>query len=544
MPDEVSLSLEETNKIRASLGLKAIAPANDQDSGINEGINKTLPRRALSSVEQLEEPRFIENDKVHMLRRKLAALKDNSGLSRSTDNDEPSSQGDWLSRIGSKPVKISFDEDGDEEEDELPLVKVSHKVEDLAGSNGVILTLKENSVLADEDDTLEAENLVQEREEAKRIHMSQMNKNRRRMKKKIQVSSAEIEEQEEEESEDSILAIGVSKNYNAVSGEPELRHSGKLKVSFNSTDSDVSDGGDFKPVQIKKRKKNGTGGRTKANSIALPARIQPVELKDHDSDLEDHEQDLFVPFDSVKRSKLRSEVATAEELAAQIAKEKREREQKIAQVAKSSDNLVIDESTRFLESLKSSILEETSHTDSADAYEHVSKPASATVEISKEYRDNREAPDFYDGLASTLNFVRERNVLPKLQNLTSDSSKSAVPNYEKEARKIRDRNKSQICHDRTQYTAKELEELERYQDEQIGRQIGELQARTLQDYNPEVKLQYKDESGNTLTTKEAYKKLSQKFHGTRSNKRKHAKAQSKIEARKTQQQNSSVFDVL
>ncbi|QLL34740.1 hypothetical protein HG536_0H01150 [Torulaspora globosa] len=546
MPDEISLSLEETNKIRASLGLKAIAPANDQDNGSYEGIDKILPKRASSTVERSEGPRFIENDKIHMLRRKLAALKDASGLSRSAGNDESSSQGDWLSRIGSKPVKISFDEDGDEEGDELPLVRVSHKVEDIADPKGVILTLKENSVLADGDDTLEAENLVQEREEAKRIHMSQMNKNRRRMRRKIQVSSAEIELQEEAENEDNILAIGVAKNYNSTSDEPEPKHSGKLKVSFSGTDSDASDGGDFKPVQIKKRKKNGTGARTKAKSITLPPRIQPVELKNHDLDFEDLEQDLFVPFNSVKRSKLLSEVATPEELAAQIAKEKREREQKIAQVAEASDNLIIDEGTRFLESLRTAILEKPAHPDSADVQEDVGLQESAptTVETSKKWRDDREAPDFYEGLASTLNFIRERNVLPKLQSLTSDSSKPAIPNYQKEARKIRERNNSQMRQDKTQYTAKELEEIENYQDEQIARRISELQAKTLQDYDPEVKLQYKDESGNQLTTKEAYKKLSQKFHGTRSNQRKQAKAQSRIEARKTQQQKSSVFDVL
>ncbi|QLQ81857.1 hypothetical protein HG537_0G01110 [Torulaspora globosa] len=514
MPDEISLSLEETNKIRASLGLKAIEPANDQDKGNHEGTRKG----ALSTIEGSEGPRFIETDKIHMLRRKLAALKDNS---RSNGNDKCSSQDDWLNRIGSKPVKISFDEDGDEDGDEVPLVKVSHKIEDLASSKGVILTLKENSVLADDDDTLEAENLVQERDEAKRIHMNQMNKNRRRMRKKIQVSSADIEQLEEAENEDSILAIGVAKNYNSTSNEPEPHQPGKLKVSFNGTDSDDSDGGDFKPVQIKKRKKNGTSGRTKANSVMLPVRIQPVELKDHDSDVED----VFMPFNSIKRSKLRSDVATAEELAAQIAKEKRERDQKIAQITGASDNLVIDESTRFLESLKSTILEETLHPDVHEDTEPP-EPAPAAVEISKESRDDKEVPDFYDGLASTLNFVKERNVLPKLQNLASDSSKLAIPNYQKEVHRIR-----------TQYSANEL------QNEQIARRISELQAKTLQDYDPQVNLQYKDEMGNQLTTKEAYKKLSQKFHGTRSNKRKQAKAQSKIEARKTQQ-NPNVFDVL
>ena len=53
----------------------------------------------------------------------------------------------------------------------------------------------------------------------------------------------------------------------------------------------------------------------------------------------------------------------------------------------------------------------------------------------------------------------------------------------------------------------------------------------LKNYNPEIKLVYKNKNGDILTAKEEYKRLSQAYHGTKSNKRKLAKAKLKIQER-------------
>lgn len=536
MSQEISLSLEETNKLRASLGLKLIEPESKQDDDKGTGNTKledTPPAE--------EEPQFIDHDKAYALRKKLATLRKGAGMGLSNNDNESSSQGDWLSRIGSKPVKISFDEDVDEEVDDMPLMKVSHKIEEIAGEKDMILTLKESSVLAEQDDdedALENENLTHDKEQAKNIHLRQVNKDRRRMKKKLQVSSAEIQEDEDTQDDGSMLVIGAAKRYDTEPKETESKHTqGKLKVSFKGADSDESDGGDFKPVQIKKRKRKGTGSRIKS-SITLPSQIKEVKLRNYDLNDEGLEEDLFV---SVKRTRLRSETSTPEDLAAQLSKEKQEREERAARVAKSSDNLVIDESTRFLESLKNTVLEPTERPEETPSDElHTETTKTITEPVPEVQRE----PDFYNGLASTLSFVKQSNVLPKLQSIPSKTSNPITPDYDKEAQKIRQRSRNKMGQDRSQYSAKELEEIERYQDDQIARHVNKLQSQRLQDYDPEVKLDYRDEKGNQLTTKEAYKKLSQKFHGTRSNQKKQAKAQSRIEARKAQQQNASVFDVL
>lgn len=542
MPDEIALSLEETNKLRASLGLKIIEETDSQDSARHDG-NENRESELVRHSPSKEDANFIDNDKVYMLRRKLEALKSKGDFNRS--NDHESSKEDWLSGIGTKPVTISFNEEEGEDEvtEDLPLMRVSHSVSDLARGKDMILTLKESSVLADDDDddALENEELIHDRNEAKSIQLKQMNKDRRRTKRKIQVSSADVEEEEKIDDNGEMLVIGATTNYVTDRKSAEASHSvGKLKISFDNYDAEDSNGGDFKPVQIKKRKKIGSGGRKKAKSIVLPDQIKKVELEDHDLNAE-LEDDLFSELKSAKRSKLRSQDVTPEELASQIAKEKREREQRAASIARSSNNLVVDESTAFLDSLKSSVLEE----DGNKALEDESTiPPVVANEPPTTFPSEHTTPNFYDGLASTLNFVRERNVLPKLQSIPSSSAKPSAPDYRKEAQQIRERAESEMAENKSRYTTRDQEEVERYQDDQVARHINKLQSQRLQNYNPEISLVYKDDKGNQLTTREAYKKLSQKFHGTKSNQKKQAKAQSKIEKRKARSPDSSIFDVL
>jgi U4/U6.U5 tri-snRNP-associated protein 1 len=65
----------------------------------------------------------------------------------------------------------------------------------------------------------------------------------------------------------------------------------------------------------------------------------------------------------------------------------------------------------------------------------------------------------------------------------------------------------------------------------------EEQMRT---YNPQITLKYQDESGRELTTKEAYKELSHKFHGTSPGKKKAKKRAKKPDSANILQQNSTL----
>lgn len=536
MSDEISLSLEETNKVRLSLGLKPIPAKEDKRYVERQAADKVAPATGLEG----RSSHFIQDDKIQMLRKKLTQLRGPISLQGERKDD---TKKDWLDQIGKnksakKAVKITYDV----EEDEMPLLRVSHKMPEVASGKGMILTLKENDIHAEDEDVLENENLVHDNEDAKRVELRKMNRDRKRLRKKLHVSSADIEADEEEESS-SVLLVGAETNFSKEFelNKPFEDESGKVKVTFHNNDSDESDIGDYKTVTIKKRKKNHTNGRSKNGRIALPNRIEHVKLVDEDAD--DLEDDLYMPL--AKKSRLESRPVKPEVLASEIKREKLEREQRKANIAQMSKGMIIDEGVTFLDSLKSNLVEkddfqQSTITSDQSKRSEPSEITNPTAEMAT--KTSNGTPDFYNGLASTLNFLLDKNVLQPSED--GSTSKPAPFDHSKQVQEIRKRITGKTHIDHASYTAKELEEIKKYEDEQVAYHVNKVQNQRLEDYNPDVQLVYKDEKGNQLTTKEAYKKISQKFHGTKSNKKKLEKAQAKIESRKQTRQEPSVFDLL
>lgn len=550
MTEEVSLSLDETNKVRISLGLKPIIPKKESSDAEKEAFdNRPSPKSASVSDSRAQASRFIQDDRIQKLRRKLTQLR-GPNVALGKDRIEGIEE-DWLEKIGTKsarkPVKITYEE----EEEEMPLLKVSHDMPDFSGGKGIVLTLKENDIQVEEEDVLENENYVHNVEEAKRVELRQMNRDRKRMRKKLQISSADIDVDEEVEN-GAVLLIGAEmKPLGDAKPQEHLEdHSGQVKVAFESDGAEESDTGDYKPVTIKKRKRN-ANGRSKSERIELPSRKEPVKLVDEDGDADDLEEDFHVPPIKVSRPGPKS--ATPEAIASEIKREKLEREQRLASIAQMSNGLIIDEKTTFLDSLRSNLIEESELQESANEEVETNIPAplpdskpdsKPATEAVKEAQDVNRAPDFYDGLASTLNFLRDKSVL---QGPTSAPSKTTTPTpfrHNQEVQEIRQQISGRADIEHTNYSPEELEAIKTYEDEQVARHVNRLQNRRLEDYNPDVKLVHKDEKGNHLTTKEAYKRLSQRFHGTKSNKKKTDKMQAKIEARKRGRQDPRVQDLL
>lgn len=550
MTEEVSLSLDETNKVRISLGLKPIIPKKESSDAEKKAFdNRPSPKSASVSDSRAQASRFIQDDRIQILRRKLTQLR-GPNVALGKDRIEGIEE-DWLEKIGTKsarkPVKITYEE----EEEEMPLLKVSHDMPDFSGGKGIVLTLKENDIQVEEEDVLENENYVHNVEEAKRVELRQMNRDRKRMRKKLQISSADIDADEEVEN-GAVLLIGAeTKPLGDARPQEHLEdHGGQVKVAFESDGAEESDTGDYKPVTIKKRKRN-ANGRSKSERIELPSRKEPVKLVDEDGDADDLEEDFHVPPIKVSRPGPKS--ATPEAIASEIKREKLEREQRLASIAQMSNGLIIDEKTTFLDSLRSNLIEESELQESANEEVETNIPAplpdskpdsKPATEAVKEAQDVNRAPDFYDGLASTLNFLRDKSVL---QGPTSAPSKTTTPTpfrHNQEVQEIRQQISGRADIEHTNYSPEELEAIKTYEDEQVARHVNRLQNRRLEDYNPDVKLVHKDEKGNHLTTKEAYKRLSQRFHGTKSNKKKTDKMQAKIEARKRGRQDPRVQDLL
>ncbi|KAI8324496.1 SART-1-domain-containing protein [Martensiomyces pterosporus] len=83
-------------------------------------------------------------------------------------------------------------------------------------------------------------------------------------------------------------------------------------------------------------------------------------------------------------------------------------------------------------------------------------------------------------------------------------------------------------------TQRELEEERAREQELLDRKWAREYEQRMKDYKPEVKLEYVDDTGRQLTTKEAYKQLSHVFHGNYSGKNKIDKVMQKRERERKQ----------
>ncbi|GAV55220.1 hypothetical protein ZYGR_0AS05440 [Zygosaccharomyces rouxii] len=462
MADEISFSLEETNAIRRQLGLKPIEPGPQPE----HKQQRTEPRQEPKTEDGRFQ--FIDSDKVSTLRKRLASLRNPASSLKGQGDDE-----DWLSKIGTKkrhkPVKVIHEE---EPEDELRSLRVSHGIGELDSKNGVVLTLKEQSI-TDEDgngDILEDTQVAQSQRDRKNVRLKKLS--RRGKFKPLQISSFDLDEDEQSrESGGSVVTVGGENKVDETKPPPAAAQ-GKIKVESGGPDAeDDEDSTDFQPVKIKKRSRRDVKSRVK-----LPSNIQPVALIDEDEGVEETQEQIAV----ASRPLLKSKIQTPQEIAQQIQREKMEKQDRSVNLARANKNadLVIDENVQFLESLRVNIVEDESKEQVREEQESPKQEHEVTqpgVLVAAE----SQALDFSTGLASTLQFLQKKELLPSTSN-------------------------------------------------DVG-----------QDHNSEINLVYRDEKGTPLTTKEAYKRLSQRFHGTKSNKKKREKFESKLRARHNANNNNS-----
>ncbi|KAJ2000504.1 hypothetical protein GGI04_004123, partial [Coemansia thaxteri] len=80
----------------------------------------------------------------------------------------------------------------------------------------------------------------------------------------------------------------------------------------------------------------------------------------------------------------------------------------------------------------------------------------------------------------------------------------------------------------------ELEEIRVREQEALERKWAREYEDRMRDYKPQVALEYVDDTGRQLTTKEAYKQLSHAFHGNYSGKNKIDKVMAKRDRERKQ----------
>jgi len=554
MAEEISLSLEETNKIRIQLGLKPIVLA---DSGTTSGNNHKLPE--VRGDQKDIKTQFIDENRISNIRKRLNKASQQIILNL---NDESQTNEGWLNKVGSQDknhtVNISFDDEVEDDDDgNMPVLKLSHKLSEFQNGKDIILTLKDKSINDDksDDDVLENEALSTFKDQSKNLKLKDMNKERRRKKYTLNVSSKDLEDQDsDKEEQGSVLRINanstiptdIEEQGHVIDNNEKVN---KIKVEFSDNDSeDDFNGGDFKVAKIKKRKIKDFKSIKKRKKINLPSLIKEVKLIDEDED-EDDLLSLKINRTTDNFKKERPDLVNeAEHDIKKEAMENRRREMEIRKlrnndkVAATGGGLMIDESASFLTKLNSKLIESDDEKENAivddifteEDKTHTSTPYNRLESTLPSIPNDKTQSDtsankevtFSSGLASTLHFLQDRNVLPTKQEITDNPSNDELLKLKKKIghRKLEEEREKKYGSDA------------RIQKDQ--RTVSNIQSEILKEYNPEINLVYRDDNGNELTTKEAYKKLSQRFHGTKSNKRKQAKFDERVQQRNTQKRSA------
>ncbi|KAJ2257212.1 hypothetical protein GGI13_000970 [Coemansia sp. RSA 455] len=167
-------------------------------------------------------------------------------------------------------------------------------------------------------------------------------------------------------------------------------------------------------------------------------------------------------------------------------------------------------------------------------------------------------PSVGSGLFATLSLLRQRNMLDKL---TDDQRKREIQQRSRDSLLAEQRrqdaaltlerqrikllgshaqkqapaaDKKQRRGKADELTPKELDEIKAREQEALDRKWAREYEERMRDYKPQVNLEYVDDTGRTLTTKEAYKQLSHAFHGHYSGKNKIDKVMAKRERERKQ----------
>lgn len=617
----ISLSIEETNKLRQKIGLPLL-PTTTTTTNISSDSTE------YKNYEDYERER-LQNLKNNQLIERINIAKFNSNkrkfLTNETiiDNAEDLDTDDWLNNLGestesSKPhkkqkttiVKSNQNDTGP------TTTIIGHTTKELQSlGNNEILTLKDTDLINDDDEDGTGSILMNQdlsnkaklkRNLAERKEAENIKFNGRHYRR----NNKEEEEEEEEEfndidgllTNDKVIMSGstIDLSSNTAKPPPSPKDKKKNMMAITNLFEDLdnvtlSNNNNIKsnvPIKMKKIKKKKDNNKKKSNKLKLlDDTIKPVELLvetniGNDDDIDDIENQLSNSISNLRTKKLQTRLEfTPEQLAEEISANKRwEFERKLEQENlknNNNNNNVYNDTIGFLNNLETNILSESGEVEvttnineeSADddeddvkQQEVESKQTNPGVySIVEEKQKEDEAPKFSGGLAETLKFLKSRNILDpesitttneelRQQELAREEAikksellKMKISIEERILKEELSKDKSYIRMpkiERSGYFEKLLDTRLKQKGIIIDNNTGTTTKKTnlgmvqnnLKIYNPKVELTYKDELGNVLNTKQAYKQLSHKYHGTGLDKNK--KKQEQLKKQQQQQRGS------
>lgn len=619
-------AIEDLNKVRKAMGLKPLpvpnaAPAQPREpSKDDEEAASTIETREAAAGDNYK--KYLGEEKAKRDREaRLAAIKKErekaqrnatlkgQGLGDLDDEDAGDAKS-WLKGMKKKQKKIAEARQKQEEEEaakvaaakaagysskDLAGVKVAHDMSALLDGDDQVLTLKDTTVLDEEEgDELENMNLREQEKLNEKLDL----------KKKMPVYDPN---DVDETGERSILAQydeeinGKKKKAFTLNGQGTFEDLADIldapaqrKKTLQNLDVDmlqdapVSDYLDVSEIKVKKpkKKKKSKSTRQKDEADALfpgdqaTDDLMEVDLapaikkrKVMDESFVD-DDDLQASLALQRRQALKKQKRIRpEDLAKQMKAE-------AAQEAENDDEgaenggLVIDETTEFLSAINKPELDE----ETRPRRKSKSREPLTAMEEEPSDEEMENAPHILDepverhmsagpedltttgveeekyvaqGIGATLSLLKERNIIDEKENgaeknenfrqrqLFLAEQSRLVAQVDEDAKRQRERDRASGHLDRM--SARDREEYARRQNADREFKLSSIRANLLKKYKFNVELKYVDEQGRHLSQKEAFKELSHQFHGKTSGKGKTDKKLSKIEQEKSRMA-KSIFD--
>lgn len=303
---------------------------------------------------------------------------------------------------------------------------------------------------------------------------------------------------------------------------------------------------------------------------------------------EDDDEDLQSAIAKVRRVAKRPKPSTTSSEIAQQIKQAKEADMDAEPAGVNgaeNDDLVLSGTIEFVQGLKSAMAESEDNrmeieeeaqivtTKKDDAPQQKGLTATTTTSSNKkpvlDTIKEEDEPSVGTGISGALKLLRQRNMLDQLTDDQKDRERMQRSREqwmvdqrkrEQESRKERlrikqlGRNQPQTPKEEEdnnnnnnnsgqkkrrrgkadELTREELKEMRNKEQERLDRQWSKDYVESMKDYKPQVKLEYVDEAGRQLTTKEAYKQLSHAFHGHYSGKNKIDKVNQRRERERKQ----------
>lgn len=550
MSEEISLSVKETNKLRAQIGLPLLPEEKSENDAEKvevrsklelsvEETNKLRASLGLKPIVIKEPESVIERKSESENRPGKAEEKPEYTVDTSSELFYKDAGSDWLERVGKGKTDRKKKVEVDKADSESGALSVAHGARELAQvEDGDIFTLEDKDVLDDDEGRIVNEKLSK----AEKLRKEELEK-----KKLLTVKfGARYDEVDEEDTPEraqmagSTIIIGESKKTEEV---PEKAGTTKLGSLFDDIDEQKpTKTSKFKKRSLKKSKGSASKRVLDDDEVFTP--LQPMvteSLKlDEEDENEDEEIQRLLAKNREKQQKKRK-LLTPEELAREIQLHER------VDLKEEVGGFVFNDTSEFLNSIGENIETKTTELEKANAASEEEK-ANNTEEVSQgvevnEVKDPSESTGA-EPEQETKSGPLFRSMADTLQYLRANRAVSVELEEEKAARKLQEQRvkeaelqriaisieerslKSELEKDAS-YTKLSKEEQDSVYDrllnerlvakgivEKAKKRYEKLTQNGVSSYNPKVQLQYKDKSGNELNAKEAFKELSHKYHGT------------------------------